>query len=212
LTKYSRKNKHNKVQRGMNPGTTIIIIIGIISFLLYLSKAFKQPIKERFQVMGDDDIKYRSDGNIFELTKNTQDFNKLISSFKTPDFDLDRPIGNFKPNTIPTPITNAVSPTKTIEKPVVMPTKITNTIPTTVSNVGTTLPANVPSSLLNSETPVETTPPPEPFVSKSSLSPDNTEEKPKQKIVYVPRKCPPMPDMSQYIRKDSIPCWGCNLR
>lgn len=23
--------------------------------------------------------------------------------------------------------------------------------------------------------------------------------------------CPPMPDMSQYIRKDAIPCWGCTL-
>jgi hypothetical protein len=25
------------------------------------------------------------------------------------------------------------------------------------------------------------------------------------------KKCPPMPDMSLYIRKDQIPCWGCNL-
>ena len=33
-----------------------------------------------------------------------------------------------------------------------------------------------------------------------------------EKIVYVPRKCPPLPDMSLYIRKDSIPCWGCNLK
>ena len=23
--------------------------------------------------------------------------------------------------------------------------------------------------------------------------------------------CPPMPDMSQYIKKDEIPCWGCSL-
>jgi hypothetical protein len=23
--------------------------------------------------------------------------------------------------------------------------------------------------------------------------------------------CPPVPDMSQYIRKDQIPCWGCSL-
>lgn len=23
--------------------------------------------------------------------------------------------------------------------------------------------------------------------------------------------CPPMPDMSQYIKKDAIPCWGCAL-
>lgn len=24
-------------------------------------------------------------------------------------------------------------------------------------------------------------------------------------------KCPPLPDMSEYIRKDSIPCWACKL-
>jgi hypothetical protein len=23
--------------------------------------------------------------------------------------------------------------------------------------------------------------------------------------------CPPLPDMSQYIKKDAIPCWGCSL-
>lgn len=23
--------------------------------------------------------------------------------------------------------------------------------------------------------------------------------------------CPPIPDMSQYIKKDAIPCWGCSL-
>lgn len=23
--------------------------------------------------------------------------------------------------------------------------------------------------------------------------------------------CPPIPDMTQYIKKDSIPCWGCSL-
>ena len=23
--------------------------------------------------------------------------------------------------------------------------------------------------------------------------------------------CPPVPDMSEYIKKDSIPCWGCSL-
>lgn len=23
--------------------------------------------------------------------------------------------------------------------------------------------------------------------------------------------CPPVPDMSEYIRKDAIPCWGCSL-
>ena len=23
--------------------------------------------------------------------------------------------------------------------------------------------------------------------------------------------CPPIPDMSEYIRKDKIPCWGCSL-
>jgi hypothetical protein len=41
------------------------------------------------------------------------------------------------------------------------------------------------------------------------------QEKPKKrktKIVYIKNECPKLPDMSLYIRKDSIPCWGCNLK
>jgi hypothetical protein len=30
--------------------------------------------------------------------------------------------------------------------------------------------------------------------------------------IYVPKVCPPVPDLSDYIRKDSIPCYGCNLK
>lgn len=26
------------------------------------------------------------------------------------------------------------------------------------------------------------------------------------------KPCPPMPDMSLYVRKDQIPCWGCSLK
>jgi hypothetical protein len=39
----------------------------------------------------------------------------------------------------------------------------------------------------------------------------------KERIVEVPRACPPpkecpvCPDMRNYIRKDSIPCWACKL-
>jgi hypothetical protein len=25
------------------------------------------------------------------------------------------------------------------------------------------------------------------------------------------KSCPPMPNMSEYIKKDKIPCWGCSL-
>jgi hypothetical protein len=28
----------------------------------------------------------------------------------------------------------------------------------------------------------------------------------------IVKKCPPMPDMTLYIRKDQIPCWGCVLK
>jgi hypothetical protein len=34
-------------------------------------------------------------------------------------------------------------------------------------------------------------------------------------IKYIKEKCPPAPkcpDMRDYIRKDSIPCWGCKLK
>ena len=33
-------------------------------------------------------------------------------------------------------------------------------------------------------------------------------KKPKRHV----KKCPPVPDMSLYIRKDQIPCWGCVLK
>jgi len=50
----------------------------------------------------------------------------------------------------------------------------------------------------------------EPFQEERSYK--NKKPKRKTKIVYMPSQCPKMPDMSQYIRKDSIPCWGCNLK
>ena len=28
---------------------------------------------------------------------------------------------------------------------------------------------------------------------------------------WIKTKCPKLPDMSQYIKKNSIPCWGCNI-
>lgn len=28
----------------------------------------------------------------------------------------------------------------------------------------------------------------------------------------IKKSCPPMPDMSLYVRKDQIPCWGCYLK
>jgi hypothetical protein len=47
---------------------------------------------------------------------------------------------------------------------------------------------------------------------KDKQNKPRTITKTKTKVIYVPNKCPKMPDMSQYIRKDSIPCWGCNLK
>jgi hypothetical protein len=47
---------------------------------------------------------------------------------------------------------------------------------------------------------------------KQARKKEERRKKPKTKIVYVKNECPRLPDMSQYIRKDSIPCWGCNLK
>jgi len=222
----------------MNPGTTIIIIIGIITFLLYLSKALKPHTIEKFQVMGIDEMRYKAPSNLTDFTNNTKDFNKLISNFSTPDFNDDRlsqyllkrdknPMTNPIATPMTTPMTNPITPPMTNQittpktNPVAnlvanpVPKSVSNVIPTTNSNVGTTLPANTPASVLK-ETPAPIGTSPEPIITRSSLSPDNTirkkDVKKETKIVYVKAECPPMPDMSQYIRKDSIPCWGCNLR
>jgi hypothetical protein len=32
-----------------------------------------------------------------------------------------------------------------------------------------------------------------------------------QGIDNTNESCPPAPDMSKYIKKDKIPCWGCSL-
>jgi hypothetical protein len=204
----------------MNPGTIVIILIGIVTFLLYLSKALKPSIKEKFQVLGDDDIKYKASGNIPEMAKNAKNFNKMISALKTPEFLNDRLTSQFKPATPNIPIV-AKTPNKLNIQ------QMKQIIPVTNSNVGQTLPANTPASILNIE-PKLPQKSPEPVESKTKLIPEEKhddevegyseeeeleqEPKVKTKIVYVNTKCPPPPDMSQYIRKDSIPCWGCNLR
>ena len=191
----------------MNPGTTIIIIIGIVTFLLYLSKAFKRTIKENFQVLSDTDITYKGSGKISEITKNAKEFNKMVSALKTPEFSRDI----FPKNTYKNEQPTVIVPTKNLIKD-----PIQKVIPVTESNVGTALPINTPASILNNTPTKENNPPPEPFVSDTTLSPDKVikhiEPRVETKIVYVNTKCPPPPDMSQYIRKDSIPCWGCNLR
>jgi hypothetical protein len=46
--------------------------------------------------------------------------------------------------------------------------------------------------------------PPQRCIPKRSSCPPKKPKCPKP-------KCPPMPDMSEYIRKDSIPCWACKL-
>jgi len=191
----------------MNPGTTIIIIIGIVTFLLYLSKALKPSVKEHFQVLSDTDISYKGFGKITEITKNAKEFNKMISAMKTPEFNQDMPPRNQIKNEQPA----LIVPTKNLIKD-----PIQKVVPVTESSVGTVLPVNTPASVLNYTPTKENKPVPEPFVSDTTLSPDKVikhiEPRVETKIVYVNTKCPPPPDMSQYIRKDSIPCWGCNLR
>ncbi len=39
----------------------------------------------------------------------------------------------------------------------------------------------------------------------------NKQVKTKETQEYSNGGCPPIPDMSQYIRKDEIPCWNCTL-
>ena len=206
----------------MNPGTIIIIIIGIIGLLIYATK--KRNIEEKFAVLDHTELPTKSSSIMEDLKKNTSG---LFSLFATPDLATPQPINmggpsledlkkynesksepnkdNVQQNNFPTtlgPVQDGIKapdilPVPETALPVMEPPLINNN--------------QLPPTISDEQGKIYQTPKPIP------ISFDNTYAKPKQekiitKIVYVPQKCPPMPDMSKYIRKDAIPCWGCNLK
>ena len=211
----------------MNPGTLIFLVLGLIGLLIYVSKAIKMPIKEGFTVVDESQISNKGREGLEKLKDGALNFESLFSAFRTPDVNLDREstlniganpsmsdFSNAKP--IPPPVT-ARPPPPTQQQPVI------NNTPA--------LPVLTPASIINMPD-TNQAPAPAPIKVKpitisdmqGSILPRLREpirekyssykrkKAKKRKVVYVKGECPPMPDMRQYIRKDSIPCWGCNLK
>lgn len=212
----------------MNPGTLLFIVLGIVGLIIYISKAIKTKLKENFTVIDESQISNKGKDGLQSLKDGTLNFESLLGAFSTPDVNLDRSL-NTSPS-ISDFVKFKAGGSKIQEAPVLSPplkTPATTLNPYEISNKITlppvltpSLPVLTPASIINMSNDKPTKASPAITISdiQGTLIPKSTEpfkekkQKPKNTIVYVPRKCPPMPDMSQYIRKDSIPCWGCNLK
>jgi len=183
----------------MNPGTTIFIVIGIIGLMLYALKALKAPL-EAFTGSPLDDA------------------NSLLNVFGTPDI-MNRPkvpaAGNMvsietsSAAPIPSLSVSAAVPQVTAIPAPLDPTPNAPIIPQiSVTN-------NAPSQTISDRqgAVLKRT---EAFEAKEAIEEALDGRAPRRKRpvrrIIKKQKCPPMPDMSLYIRKDQIPCWGCVLK
>ena len=225
----------------MNPGTLIFLVLGLIGLLIYVSKAIKPSKSEGFTVVDESQISNKGRDGLEKLKEGALNFETLFSAFSTPDVNFDRasnlnmgvnptlPEFSNKTDHLPPPsqppppspppppptITTPPLPTpqlplppqqpvisKTPALPVLTPASIIN-MPDT--NKAPARPITI-SDMQGSILPKLNLPIRESYRSYKRKKPK------KRRVVYKKAECPPMPDMSQYIRKDSIPCWGCNLK
>lgn len=262
----------------MNPGTTILILLGIIGLLLYASKALSVSKTEGFSPVDESQISTVGSTALNSLMEGTNGLNVLLSAFGTPDIDGPPPIaggpslseittGTQPPplppkaadtlappvEKVPAPLPPAPEVSAALPPPaaalpplaaevpiaqpaVPSPTPVlsTATLPTTalpvnappsVLGAGQSLPSPTTSDLQGTGLMTATQPiaAPAPMVATplEVNMPVNTPPAVNQTLSDVQGTslmkakaltCPPMPDMSQYVRKDQIPCWGCNLK
>jgi hypothetical protein len=189
----------------MNPGTTIFIVVGIIGLMLYALKALKAPL-EAFT------------GSPFE------DANSLSDLFSTPDITNENGITSnminvdypnllqnlpFR-NTEPLPQRDFLSETVTNPQVSIMPSPL-DYAPTQAPVIPqlSNPPVN-PSQTISDQQGASLQK--ETFEVNKNLAEalDGPQKRKKNNIKKT--RCPAMPDMSLYIRKDQIPCWGCVLK
>lgn len=262
----------------MNPGTTIIILLGIIGLLLYASQAFKET-KEGFALVGEDQLSTKTKDAMDELKQGTMNFQSLFGAFATPDLNEQKPITSPYAGGGPSPADFAAAkpsgptnellpdikvPDMNSSSPLPLPPLPSTALPLTTPGATLTSSAPGPSgpatvsdaqgaNLLKATLPMATPAPSissiaatagsitaaatsitsaitdktakiEPLTNRladpvTTIHPKQTIRKPsakgrirvKTKIVYLPKQCPSV-DLSQYVRKDAIPCWGCNLK
>jgi len=171
----------------MNPGTTLIIVFGIIGLLLYASLALKSVTKENFAVVDESQLPTNAATAVSKL--NPESLQSILGAFTTPDLLTDRP-----KTLLVTPPTTALP----VNSPPIDP--FVNK-PTISDKQGEELmkPPSQEASPNDRRANMQATVPPPRVITKI-------------RKVYVPGKCPPMPDLRDYVRKDSIPCYGCNLK
>jgi len=172
----------------MNPGTTLIIVFGIIGLLLYASQALKSVTKENFAVVDESQLPTNASTAVSKL--NAESLQSIFGAFSTPDLLTDRPK------------TSLVTPPETA-LPVNRPPPVDHFVnkPTISDKQGEELmkPSPQEASPIDHRANIQSIVPPPRVITKI-------------RKVYVPGKCPPMPDLRDYVRKDSIPCYGCNLK
>lgn len=194
----------------MNPGTILIIVVGVIGLVLYATYSLKRTVKEHFAVVDEDQLSNKA---LLAMQNLDTSASGLDSIFKTPDVTMKGPDTS----------------------------NLSDLFKTTAPSVSQQPPKSVLSMTSQQPAPPKTAlpviaPPPTPIQSEKTISdeqgtelkrpqtnsvPEPSNPKAKKlapkivyrtKKVYVKSKCPPQPDLSEYVKKDSIPCYGCNLK
>ena len=198
----------------MNPGTTLFIIIGLIGLMLYALKAIKlsNPLQKRLEVLKEG---FASEVNLDNI--DPHDYDSLAKALGFPDSDTTNPslaihtvdIKMMPNSQVPPhnhvqphshiPLNSHVSPIPEIKHQ-----NPTGT-PQTISDYQGLESAAAAAAFTASKKKREAKQLKQSMI--KALNNDTTTEDNE-----IKSKCPPMPDMSLYIRRDQIPCWGCNLK
>jgi len=186
----------------MNPGTTLLIIFGVIGLMIYILHALKVVKIEPFEdsIIGT------------PIQKDLKDVNSLLSALGTPDLGLGAttdPIQN-ESNTTPPP--NPEDPIPSLSISASLPED--TAIPVPSDNIQ--MPAPIIPEVSSSQGESQTISDQQGSLMSNAQAESFMDKIPKRNKTrhrrrYV-KKCPPMPDMTMYIRKDRIPCWGCVVK
>lgn len=190
----------------MNPGTILIIVVGVIGLVLYATYSLKKTVKEHFAVVDEEQL---SDKALQAMKELNTSASSLDSLFKTPDLTMNGPSSGNLSDLFKTNLSATVPPNTA-------PSMTTGQPPKTALPVIAPPPAPIQSEkTISDEQGAELKRPQK----SARVAPSNPKAKTlapkivyKTKKVYIKSKCPPQPDLSEYVKKDSIPCYGCNLK
>lgn len=202
-------------QETMNPGTTLFIVIGVIGLMLYILKALRVSVKESFTSELSEQLN----------TGPLGDISSLLSTFGTPDLtsNAKTPFITQTPDMSKIAMANVVVPEPSPSLSITASVPAATAIPAPSDHVNTQAPIipQIPLAVGNSQTLSDlqgVTQKKEAFETQKEFTEaldgrvKRTHKKNSRRGKRIVKKCPPMPDMTLYIRKDQIPCWGCVLK